>query len=252
MTYTATKARIALAHLAAAALLALTPSTAFAQDAPAGADDAASEAEEEKLDPSDPLYWSKLRGIETIQKRQHQKVGRFALTLNAGFIPNNIFEQYFPVGLRLNYFILENIGVELSSNFAIPRDTGLIDILEDPNGIGVQSNGVLLGDRQISHSNVGIVWSPISGKTSFLNQSLNYFDFYLFGGFGLLVKSTETEFNVDRNITATPEGVLGAGFLFFFTDNIGARLDFRQYIFQKVTGGVSNPSEITLGFTYML
>ena len=33
MTYTATKARIALAHLAAASLLALVPSTALAQDA---------------------------------------------------------------------------------------------------------------------------------------------------------------------------------------------------------------------------
>jgi outer membrane beta-barrel protein len=251
VTYTATKARVALAHLAAASLLALTPSTVFAQDAASG--DASAEAgaaEEEALDPSDPLYWSKLRGIETIQKRQHQKVGRFALTLNAGFIPNNIFEQYFPVGLRLNYFILENIGVELSSNFAIGRDTGLIDTLQDPNGVAAQ--GVLLGDRQISHTNVGIVWSPISGKTSFLNQSLNYFDFYLFGGFGLLVKQTESDFGVEPTIAVTPEGALGAGMLFFFTDNLGARLDFRQYIFQKVTGGVSNPSEVTIGFTYML
>ncbi len=236
----------------------------------AGAD-AASDTEEgaaaevdaipEDLDPSDPRYWSSVRGIQTVQRRPYLKEGRFAATAYVGIIPNNIFSQYFPVGLRLNYFVLENLGLELSGSYACGltniggdsscgRDTGLTQTLTDRQGIN--SDGVLLGDEQIAHFNFGVLWSPVFGKAAFHNKTLDYFDMYLFGGIGGVVKQTTPGFNQDPEVDFGVEGAIGAGLMYYLTNNYVLRLDFRQFIFQKVTGGVANPSEISLGFTYML
>ena len=150
------------------------------------------------LDPNDPMFWATVRGIETVHPRAILKEGRIGLTGYVGVIPNNVFAQYFPIGLRLNYFILENLGLELSGNYSCGfgkseaeketgfrqcgRDTGLRRTLQDDQGIGATS--VLLGDEQLAHVNFGFNWSPVFGKTAWRNSSLKYFDFYLFGGVG--------------------------------------------------------------------
>lgn len=206
--------------------------------------------EEEPLDPSDPLYWSKVRGIETVQRREILKEGRFGITAYAGIIPNNIFEQYFPVGGRLNYFVLENLGLELSGSYALSADTGLIDTLQDGQGVG--ATAVQLGDRQRGHVNVGVMWTPAFGKMAWRNKSLNYFDFYLLGGAGTVFKSTQATIGSDEEeINPAVEGMLGAGMFFFLGQRMALRLDFRQFIFAKVTGGVANPSEVSLGVMFM-
>lgn len=196
------------------------------------------------------MEWAKRRGVETVQKREVQKAGRLSATVYTGMIPNNIFERYYPVGARFDYYILENIGVELSGAYAFAADTGLIDELSDPQGSG--ATGVLLGDTQLAHFNFGVTWSPVFGKTSFLNGAINYFDIYLFAGFGLLVKQTESTFNADPSTGVTPEGALGAGMMFFLSNDWAMRLDYRQFVFQKITGGVANPSEVSLGLSYFL
>ena len=47
------------------------------------------------------------------------------------------------------------------------------------------------------------------------------------------------------------EGVIGGGLMYFLQEKIALRVDYRQFIFQKQTGGVSNPSEISLGVMWM-
>lgn len=215
---------------------------------PALAQESVESGGEEGVGASDPLYWAKLRGIRTMQKREVQKVGRLGATLYGGLIPNNIFERYYPVGVRLNYYILEGIGIEFAGSYAFGVDTGLQKTLEDKQGVAAKA--VLLGDRQISHLNFGINWSPFFGKTSLLNRSLNYFDVYLFGGFGAVVKQTEENIR-DLNVTAVPEGVIGGGIMYFFSNDVVLRLDVRQFIFAKASGGVANPTELSLGLMYM-
>ena len=205
----------------------------------------------EDLDPNDPLYWARVRGIETIQRREVLKENRLALTVYGGIVPNNTFEQYYPVGLRLNYFLLENLGFELAGAHMFSSDTGLADVLEDEQGVG--STAVLLGDTQLQRANFGVVWSPVFGKVSWLDSTINYFDFYLFGGIGGLRKESQTSVGAPTSVGYAPEGALGAGMLFFFNDWSGLRLDFRQFLFQKVGGrGVATPSEVSLGATFML
>lgn len=244
------------------AALLLTLSSASAQEEGAAEGDAieaaatdtsdsgASEAQvEEELDPDDPNYWAKTRDIFTVQKRPFQKQGRFSATFYTGIIPNNIFERYFPAGVRLNYYILENIGLELSGSYAFKADTDLKATIKEDQGVGAQQ--VLIGDTQVSHSNFGVVWSPFYGKTAFYNTVLNYFDLYLMGGAGLVITETQTDFNADTSAEFKPEGVLGGGIAFYFGQNASLRVDYRQFVFQKHEdngGGVANPSEISLGF----
>lgn len=236
---------------------------AWAQDAPAapadgaGADGEATEEEDQgpvdpiptDIDPDDPMYWATVRGVETVQRREILKEGRFAVSAYGGIIPNNIFEQYVPVGLRLNYFVLEQVGLELSGNYALAMDTGLTATLKDDQGAG--ASAVLLGDKQISHVNFGVMWTPVFGKLAWRNKSLNYFDFYLLGGVGTLIKSTEATINGADTTGFVVEGTLGAGFFFFFNEHVALRTDYRQFIFGKGTGGVANPSEVSVGATYM-
>ena len=239
-----------------AALLCAMASPAMAQEATTPAPAATTGVatgevvEKEELDPNDPLYWAKLRQIETVQRREILKEGRIGLSLYTGIIPNNIFEQYFPIGGRINYFVLENLGLELSGNYALSSDTGLIDTLSDSQGVG--ATAVQLGDRQRGHVNFGVMWSPVFGKMAWRNKSLNYFDFYLLGGAGTVFKSTQATIGSDEELVRPAvEGMLGAGMFFFLSQRWSLRLDFRQFIFTKVTGGVANPSEVSLGLMFM-
>lgn len=244
--------------MSALVVLSLCSVTASAQQAPApkGAD-AAKEAgfkvvgqDGEEVSDEEATYWATVRGIETIQKRPVLKEGRLAISAYAGLIPNNIFEQYFPLGVRVNYFLLESLGLELSGSYALSNETTLRDYVEDERGIA--ASGLLLGDRQVAHVNFGVTWSPIFGKTAFRNKSINYFDMFLLGGAGVVIKRTQPDFNAEETIGGSVEGVLGAGMLYHFNNNMGLRLDFRQFIFLKASGGVANPSEVSVGFMYML
>ncbi len=220
----------------------------------------ADEEEEEvtglpEVDEDHPLYWAQMREIYTMQHRAFIKEGRFAATLYAGLIPNSIFEQYFPVGLRINYYMMENIGLELSSSYAFQRNTTVNEIVTDETGISAAGD-VLVGDTQVSHTTVGVKWSPVYGKFTYGDSRLFYFDMYVFGGAGLLVAQTQTTHgdpSEDPDIQDTDpkaEGVLGAGAAFYMGEHLGLRVDYRQFIFQKVNGGVANPSEISLGLTW--
>lgn len=255
-----------------AALACLTWSApALAQDgAPA---DGGQPAEEGAVDPipsdmdrDDPRFWAEVRGIETVHPRSILKEGRFGLTGYVGTIPNNIFAQYWPVGVRLNYFVLENIGLELSGNYACGfgrdqeekdtgfrkcgRDTGLRSTLTD--GQGISATSVLLGDEQLAHVNFGVNWSPVFGKTAWRNKALKYFDFYLFGGVGWVLTQTQPDIGQAPQLDFNNvEGVIGGGLMYFLQEKIALRVDYRQFIFQKQTGGVSNPSEISLGVMWM-
>lgn len=202
------------------------------------------------VDPDADNYWSKVREVYTVQKRPFEKVNRFSATVYGGLIPNNIFERYYPVGLRLNYFILENIGLELAGSYAFQADTPLNGVMQE--GGGINADNIRVGDSQVSHTNFGLVWSPFYGKSAFYDEDIGYFDLFLMGGVGLAITETVPEINAEPERSPKVEGVLGAGLAWYFPDNAAVRVDYRQFVFQKVNppGGVANPSEISLGVSW--
>lgn len=232
-------------------------STAVAQGAPASQDPVTNPVEistedGEKLSKDDPMYWATVRGIQTIQKRGVQKDGRLSITAYGGIIPNNIFERYYPVGIRLSYYVLESLSAELSGSYAFGQRTDLEKYVQDDQGIGADKDGILLGDVQLSHITFGVNYSLMFGKMAWLDDEIDYFDVYVFGGAGVVIKETKGDFGEDPTVSGAVEGALGLGIQYFFNNDFALRLDYRQFIFQKATGGVANPSEFSLGLSYFL
>lgn len=229
--------------------------TAMAQGAAGTQDPVAKSAEitsedGKKLSKDDPMYWATVRGIQTIQKRGVQKEGRLSVTAYGGIIPNNTFERYYPVGLRLSYNVLESLNAELSGSYAFGQRTDLEKYVKDDQGIG--ADGVLLGDVQLSHITFGVNYSLMFGKLAWLDDEIDYFDVYVFGGAGVVIKETTRDFGEDPSVSGAVEGALGLGLQYFINNDFAIRLDYRQFIFPKVSGGVANPSEFSLGLTYFL
>ncbi|MEO1273588.1 MAG: outer membrane beta-barrel domain-containing protein [Myxococcota bacterium] len=201
-------------------------------------------------------YWGGRRDVSVVQKRLFTKDGRLEVTAYSGVVPNDPFLTYLPVGARIGYYFVESIGVEVSGSFSggsLQLDSGLADDLRNDEDINAN---VTLLDRQQYRVNAAVSWSPFYGKFALLDSRLSNFDIYLVGGLGLVVtESPDVNADTGREETEVdpkPEGVLGIGMRFFVNEYLSLRLDYRQGIFEKVGGGVSTPSEISLGVSFFL
>lgn len=196
------------------------------------------------------LYWGGKRDVSAVEDKLYRKAGRLELGLQAGLIPNDPFYTYIPVGARVGYFFGESLGVEVGGVWhgsALQSASELTTFLVDARGVTEEND---LRDIQQWRASAVVVWSPFYGKMALLDDYLSHFDINLAAGLGVVQTESPT---VDRDGTQTeikPEGALGAGFRFFLTDWFALRLDYRQGIFQKVGGGVSTPSELTLGLSF--
>ena len=197
------------------------------------------------------LYWGGKRDVSVVQKRLFPKDGRFEFTLFGGVIPNDPFLTYIPIGGRFNYYFQESISLEVAGSFTggpLQLDSELTTFLKNQRNI--RANVDLL-DIQQWRAGATFVWSPFYGKLALLNAKLSHFDINLQGGFGVLQAESPPQNGIGDPATEfKPEGILGAGFRFFVTDNVTLRVDYRQFIFQKVNGGVATPSELTLGVSF--
>lgn len=196
------------------------------------------------------VYWGKKRDLSVVQKRLFTKDGRLEFTVFGGLIPNDPFLTYFPVGGRINYYFVESLSVEVAGAYTgsgVQSETDLKGFLK--NNTNIQANTDLL-DQQIWRANTMVVWSPFYGKMALLDDYLSHFDINLAAGLGVVQTESPTPERDGFETELKPEGALGAGFRFFLTDWFALRLDYRQGIFQKVGGGVSTPSELTLGLSF--
>lgn len=219
-------------------------STAFAQTA--GSEDGAAPTLEGDLD----TFWAAQRRVRVLQRRLYETAREAQLTLYVGTIPNDPFLKYYPIGLRFGYHITESIAVELSGAYNLDSNTDLADFL-DEEGDGIS---VFLRDVQKWRANFAVLWSPIYGKFSFLGTKLAHFDWFFGAGVGVLGAENPQTGNVTNfNVFTTsvkPEVVLATGWNLHLHQRWALRLDYRQFIFQKESGGVAMPSEISLGGSF--
>ena len=194
-------------------------------------------------------FWAERRDVRIIQRRLFEKVGRHEFTLFGGVIPNDPFLDYFPIGLRYDYFLLESLALEVDGSYIGEIFRADSDLEEFLLGHGAR---VDLLDQQQWRTHFGINWSPFYGKIAFLGLKLLHFDINLNAGFGIVSVESLTEERLATETEIKPEGILGLGFNFWISDHFSVRLDYRQFLFEKAGGGVSNPSEISLGFSVFL
>lgn len=200
------------------------------------------------LDDELDQFWSERRGVRVLQRRLFTKESRLQLTLSFSIIPNDPAVTYFPIGLRAAYWLSEPLGIELSGAYngtALTSDTEIGEIFSDAGF------DFFPRDQRRWNVNAAVLWSPMYGKFSLLGRKIAHFDWTLAAGFGVLGVETPPEENLGTpESKLLPEVILGTGWAFWLAQDWAVRLDYRQGIFQKSTGGVALPSEISLGFSY--
>lgn len=227
--------------LALATTLLLPASAALAQPAPGG-----DMQETPALDEQLKLFWGNdIREVEVIQPRLFRKESRHEFTLFSGVIPNDAFNDYFPIGGRYTYFFAEDFGVEVQGAYLIGVSSELDTFLDESfkGSVKVEVKQTLQW-----HAGADFIWSPIHGKLGIFTDKLAHFDMYMAFGAGAL--GTEVNLLGDTKGKVDIAGNLGLGMRFFLTEALALRFDYRQYFYAAEGGGLSHPSEITLGISF--
>jgi outer membrane beta-barrel protein len=211
---------------------------------------AASAEERAPLDRELDKVWGKERDVKVIQKRLFQKDGRHEFGLQFGLAPNDDFWNYYPVGLRYDYYFLESLGFEISGAYVFAQSTKLKSFILDNFG-GIQSAGIPQSVEWYAGGNV--YWAPIHGKVALFSWKLTSFDIGLIVGVGAIGTKVYGGGETKRKVSVM--GNLGLGFHFFLNDFLAIRADYRHYLFPADDSGYSNAggarqmAEITLGFS---
>ncbi len=211
--------------------------------------------EKTPLDKELDQVWGKERDIKVIEKRLFEKDGRHEFGIFVGLAPNDDFFNYWPLGIRYDYYIIEQVSIEFAGAYVFKQDTKLKSFILD--NFGVSKHGAI-GSAGIPQSvewyaGLNAYWAPIHGKIAAFGTKLSSFDLGLIFGVGAI--GTKVYPAESRKVGV--EGNVGLGFHFFLSDLLALRLDYRHYIFQAddsgyAPGGSSGArqmAEFTLGFS---
>lgn len=225
------------------------------------------QASEGPLDQELDNYWSVDRDLAVVQDRLYTKEGRFSAGVFVGLLTSEPFYWYLPVGAHLNYFFTDQIGVEVGGSFmdaegALTNTTEIYDFLEGEVG-GFQPE-LDLEDRMLWRAHALLVWSPLYGKWSFLNNKLTHLDVNLVLGGGAVSVARPNGTRTDSGTEIVPELVFGAGAHFLLSDNWILRTDGRFYVYpgyqsdfqerENSAGFFTSlriPAEFQLGISYL-
>ena len=234
---------LAIALTFAAALIIAPPAQA-ADPVPAGRDPV---DDTRRLDDALRMYWgTQIREVDSLQKRAYRKDQRWEFELYSGFIPNDEFFSYYPLGGRIDYFFAEDFGMELWGAYLIRVSSALESFLEQ------NFNASLIVDIPQSLqwlSGADFLWSPVHGKLGIFADTLAHFDVHLAFGAGV-IGTTVRRLN-DSKSKVDVAGNVGLGMRFFLSDGIALRFDYRQFFYAAEGGGLSHPAELTLGVSFL-
>lgn len=150
--------------------------------------------------------------IHSIHKRLYSKVGRHEVSLNAGAIMNN--NGFALLTGTYQYHFFESLSFEAALG-----------------GYAFQTND----DNKIGFYQASVVFSPIYGKISWFTWAVLNFDLYFVGGAGVASYSGLAD-------GTSIMGSVGFGSKVFITEYLAAKLEFRDYIYDRK---LQNDSEIS-------
>lgn len=205
-------------------------------------------AELPTLDEELDAFWAERRRVRVVQRRLFEKDGRFYTSLSLGIVPNDPYVTYFPIGLRLGYYLNEDIGFELAGTWNGNTLRSVSSLGDEFQAAGER---LIPRDQQQWRANAVVAWSPVYGKFSFLGRKLAHFDWNFVAGFGVMQGEGPPDEDQLRVVESSifPEAVLGSGIHYWLNQRWALRADYRQMIFQKssAAGGVALPSEFSIG-----
>jgi outer membrane beta-barrel protein len=157
--------------------------------------------------------------VSVIQKKLMPKSGRFQAFGGLGLTTNTPW--FFNAGFKLNlgYHFTENFGLELSTLFLSSTER---EVAKE-----IRANNNLQPEQFIytkSYIGADLLWTPIYGKITFLNQKIIPYEMYFSGGGG-----TSNTNSVEKNV---PTFHFGTGQIFTITKSMAFRWDYSLNIFQ--------------------
>lgn len=186
-----------------------------------------------------PIDFSGLGGlapfseVSVIQKRFLPKTGRFQAFAGVGLMTNDPYFNTVGGVVKLGYFLSESWGVELNYFGLSTSESKAAKELREINGVNTDSFVVTK-----SVTAVDLMWVPIYGKMTWLNESIVPFDLYFSVGPGSTVTQLES----------APTWHLATGQIFAISKRAAFRWDFSWNFFnaKDINGQMSSNNNLFL------
>ncbi len=179
---------------------------------------AAAESKGRKRDIELPLK----RKAKVVQKKTFERKGKWELTPFGGINPADSFVMSEMVGMRVNYRILEYLGLQVGGGYVFNQDRDATTLLTDPpDKGGLDINPDFIKNSELTwFSGLDLVFFPAYGKFSLLSSVIANYDFGLYAG--VAVMGLE-----NGDIAPAPD----LGFLvdFYVLQWLSIRFDFTYY-----------------------
>ncbi len=183
---------------------------------------------------------SEFKQVSVIQRRYLPRTGRFQAYIGPSMTLNDPWFNVMGASLKLGYNLSETWGIEGNYSFMSTDKTMALKELSKENNITTE-NFVYVK----SYYTVGLNWTPLYGKMTWLNEKIVYYDIYFNAAFG----GTEIQ-NGDMQDTFS----VSAGQIFSITKAYAFRWDLSWNFFEAkqvdATQGTYNNVIMSAGFSF--
>lgn len=156
---------------------------------------------------------SPFREISIIQKKYLPKTERFQFYLAGGMTTNSPWFLNLGAKINVSYFFTETFGIEVGGMFLSNSEREVSKEIRETNRLQPEK---FVNTK--SHYGVDLVWAPIYGKVSFINNRIIPFDMYFSAGVG----SSSTNSQEGTNTTFH----IGTGQIFALSKSMAFRWDY--------------------------
>ncbi len=206
--------------------------------------------------PGSRLDWAKKRDIKVVQKRAVVKDGRHGMSLLVGAVPNDDFWTYLSAGLGYNYYLSEDLALNVHGIYTYNQATSLGTKLEGQRPEGFELT-VRLPQTLTSYASAGVDWNLLHGKIGFFGTMLGEFDVALCFGVGAVLTRVTTQEHPQGEQRIDAAGKAGASAQFYLSEHFALRADYHQLFYPKFNdkngkadAGLAHPLSVVIGLTY--
>jgi outer membrane beta-barrel protein len=133
---------------------------------------------------------------KAVENRFFLKENRFEVAPIIGYVPNNPFARRYIIGGILGYHFSETLSAQAQLMYSPDLGEndlkGLVSVLLDRAYNADTENASTFQqplDKVTLAAAFGVAWAPVYGKINLVGETVLNFDFYMFGGAGMVSKA---------------------------------------------------------------
>ncbi|MDY7226539.1 outer membrane beta-barrel domain-containing protein [Hyalangium rubrum] len=177
--------------------------------------------------------------VSAVQDRAYRL--NHELTLGIGVLPADAYYKGYFAGVGYTYHFSDSFAWQVGrGSYSYNVQTGLRSQLE--NDFGVAPTAAAFEDEVQWMVGSDVLWSPLYGKTAFLNRKVLHFEAFVIGG--------ATIFKLNREGGFRPGANVGLGLRLFSSQNVSFRLDVTNNFLFAGARRIVNVPTIQLGTAF--